>query len=181
MRFNKKIIIKNGDEILIRNGEATDGRFVLEIFNQTHEETDFLLSYTDEKQFGDEQESKYLAQKADSANDVELFAIMDNKGVGFAGIDAVGTKYKVKHRADFGISVLKDYWGLGIGRALTEYCIECAKKAGYTQLELEVVADNERAMSLYKSLGFIEYGRNPRGFNSRISGYQEIVSMRLEL
>ncbi len=181
MRYNKTIITKSGAEILIRNGEATDGRAVLEIFEKTHEETDFLFSYTDEKQFDDEQESKFLAKKAESSNEVELLAVMGDKIVGFAGVDAVGTRYKVRHRADFGISVLKDYWGLGIGRALMESCIECAKKAGYTQLELSVVADNERAISLYKKTGFIEYGRNPKGFKSRISGYQELVYMLSEL
>ena len=33
--------------------------------------------------------------------------------------------------------------GIGIGRALTEACIECARAAGYVQLELEAVAENE--------------------------------------
>lgn len=181
MKYNKKFISKNGVEITIENAEAVHGRAVIEIFNKTHEETDFLASYPDEKQFDEEQECKYLAKKAESATEVELLAIAGNKIVGFAGVDAVGTKYKVKHRANFGISVLKEYWGLGIGRALTESCIECAKNAGYTQLELSVVADNDQAVSLYKKTGFKEYGRNPKGFNSRISGYQEVVYMLLEL
>ncbi len=62
-----------------------------------------------------------------------------------------------------------------------EVCIQCAKDAGYLQLELDVVADNERAVSMYKKEGFVEYGRNPKGFRSRITGFQELVSMRLEL
>ena len=64
---------------------------------------------------------------------------------------------------------------------MTEACIACAKMAGYTQLELEVVAENGAALSLYKSVGFEEYGRNPKGFRSRTSGWQEVVLMRLEL
>ena len=80
-----------------------------------------------------------------------------------------------------GISILKEYWGLGLGKALSEACIHCAKEAGYTQLELNVVAENEAAISLYKSLGFTEFGRNLKGFNSRTSGYQELVYMLLEL
>ena len=55
------------------------------------------------------------------------------------------------------------------------------KKHGYEQLELEVVAENTSAVALYKKAGFVEFGRNPKGFKSRISGYQELVSMRLEL
>lgn len=91
------------------------------------------------------------------------------------------SRRKVAHRARFGISVLKDYWGMGIGRVLMEASIDCARQAGYTQLELEVVADNERAVALYRCAGFEEYGRNPRGYRSTSVGYQELVYMRLEL
>ena len=87
----------------------------------------------------------------------------------------------MRHRAELGVSVARDYWGLGIGRALTEACIVSAKAAGYIQLELAVVSENLRAITLYKKLGFVEYGRNPKGFRSRLSGFQEIIYMRLEL
>ena len=100
---------------------------------------------------------------------------------GTAGIEAVGNKYKAQHRAEFGISVAKEFWGLGIGRALMDACMECARQAGYAQLELSVVAENARAISMYEKAGFTEYGRNPKGFRSRITGYQEVIYMRLEL
>lgn len=48
------------------------------------------------------------------------------------------------------------------------------------QLELEVVADNASAVRLYESVGFREFGRNPRGFRAK-HGWQELVLMRLEL
>ena len=152
-----------------------------ENFNQAHGETDFLLSYPDENSFDPEQEARFLEDKTNSDNEIELIALIDGKVAGTAGIEAVGNKYKLKHRAEVGISILKEYWGLGLGRLLTSACIQCAKEAGYSQVELNVVAENTRAISLYKSLGFTEYGRDPRGFNSRISGYQELVYMRLEL
>ena len=48
-------------------------------------------------------------------------------------------------------------------------------------MELDVRADNTNAIALYESMGFVEYGRNPLGFNSRITGMEELVYMRLEL
>lgn len=93
----------------------------------------------------------------------------------------MGGRRKVVHRARFGISILKEHWGMGIGRVLMGSCIDCARRAGYAQLELEVVADNQRAVSLYRRAGFEEYGRNPRGYRSAAAGYQELVHMRLEL
>ena len=181
MEYSEKIILKNGKEAWIRNTGEADGRSVYEVFQETHAETDFLLSYPDENSFTAEEEAQYLKRKTESKNEIEIIAVVDGKVVGCAGIEAVGAKDKVKHRADFGISVLRDWWGLGIGGALTRACIACAKKAGYLQLELQAVTENERALALYRKAGFVEYGRNPRGFRSRTSGFQELALMLLEL
>ena len=48
-------------------------------------------------------------------------------------------------------------------------------------MELEAVAENESALKLYESVGFVEYGRNPKGFRSRVSGWQPLVLMLLDL
>ena len=181
MTFEREIQLKNGQTALLRNGTAADGAAALENFLQAHQETDYLLSYPDEITFTVEDESRYLQEKTDSTSEIELLALVDGKVVGMAGIEAVGPQEKVRHRADFGVDILQDYWGLGLGGAMTEACIQCAREAGYAQLELTVVAENERAIALYQKHGFVECGRNPKGFRSRFSGYQEIVTMRLEL
>jgi len=181
MQYFKEIILNDGRKCILRNCTKEDCRDVLSVFILTHEETDNLLTYPDENTFTEEQEAEYLAKKAESENEIEILAEIDGVVAGTAGIDAVGGCFKVRHRAEFGVGIAKKYWGLGIGRAMTEACIECARKAGYEQLELNVVAENERAVSMYREAGFTEYGRNPRGFKSRISGFQEVVCMRIEL
>ena len=181
MKYNQVILLKNGMECCLRNGTESDGQAVLDNFNLTHGETDYLLSYPDENSFNVMQESQFLKEKSESENEIEIVAVVDNVVVGTAGIETIGSKYKVRHRAEFGISVAKKFWGLGIGHALTTACIECARAAGYIQLELNVVADNVRALTMYKKAGFVEYGRNPKGFHSRIAGFQEVIYMRLEL
>ncbi len=181
LKYNKIILLKDGRKYCLRNGTENDAHEVLDVFNLTHAETDYLLTYPDENSFTVEQEGAFLKAKTESSNEIEIVAVVDGKIAGTAGIDAVGNKYKTKHRAEFGIGIAKEFWGLGLGRALTEACIECAKEAGYTQLELDVVSDKASAISLYKKVGFVEYGRNPKGFNSRISGYQELVYMKLDL
>ena len=172
MRYHQIITLKDGRTCVLRNGTKEDGAICLEIFRRTHEQTDFLLSYPDEITFTPEQQEEYLQKKAEDPKEIEILAEVDGMVVGMAGIEAV---------ARHGVSVVREFWGLGIGRALTEACIRCARSAGYSQLELEVVADNEAALELYRSLGFTQYGRNPRGFRSRHSGWQELVLMRLEL
>ena len=181
MEYHKTIILKDGRACTLRNGTAEDGHALLDLFNLTHTQTDYLLSYPEESTHTVQQEADFLKQKTESADEIELLAELDGKVVGSAGISCVGRKEKIRHRAEFGISVDKAHWGLGIGRALTEGCIECARTAGYVQLELEAVAENKSALALYRSVGFQEYGRNPKGFRSRLTGWQEVVLMRLEL
>ena len=181
MKYSKTIELNDGRKCLLRNGTENDGQAVLDNFILTHEQTDFLLSYPEENSFTAEQESEFLKSKTESDNEIEIIAEIDGFVVGCAGIEAAGKKYKVRHRADFGISIDCRFWGLGIGSALLKACIECAQKAGYEQIELNVVAENERAISMYQKAGFVEFGRNPKGFKSRIAGYQEVIYMRLEL
>lgn len=181
MKYYKELTIKTGETCCLRNGTEQDGQALLDVFLLTHEESDFLLSYPDEISFDAPQEGLYLKEKAESEREIEILAVVNDAVVGSAGIEAVGTNFKARHRAEFGIAILKAYWGLGIGRALLDACIACAKAAGYIQLELSVVADNTAAVDLYQKAGFVEYGRNPRGFNSRLTGFQELIYMRLEL
>ncbi len=181
MKYHQIITLKNGRECCIRNGTEQDGQAVLDNFNLTHGETDYLLSYPDENSFDVMQESQFLKEKAESEKEIQLVAVVNGTVAGTAGIEAIGAKYKVRHRAEFGIGVAKDFWGLGIGQALMAACVECARAAGYLQLELSVVAENARAVSMYQKAGFVEYGRNPKGFNSRMTGFQEVIYMRLEL
>ncbi|MCR5040793.1 MAG: GNAT family N-acetyltransferase [Clostridia bacterium] len=181
MIYEKTVRLKDGRECVIRNGTEKDGQALLDVFNAVHAQTDFLLTYPDEHSYTAEKEAEFLRSRTESPDEIELLALVDGAVVGSAGIGCVGRKDKLRHRAEFGISVDRAFWGLGIGRAMTEACIECAGRAGYAQLELDVVADNSSAISLYESVGFREFGRNPKGFRSRFSGWQELVLMRLEL
>ena len=123
MKYEQTILLKNGKEAVIRNGDEPDGAAVFDVFNRTHGETDYLLTYPDENSFDSEQEAQFLKEKAISPNEIELVAIVDGKIAGTAGIESVGEKYKVKHRAEFGIGILKEYWGLGLG--LHSMCHRC--------------------------------------------------------
>ena len=126
------------------------GRQFWRFLIRTHEETDYLLTYSDENRFYGFSGSRFLQRKTDSANNVEIIAVVDDVVAGTAGIDALGMRIKIKHRAVFGIAITKGVLGTRHGKYLMEACIECAREAGYLQLELEVVAENERAVEMYR-------------------------------
>lgn len=66
-----------------------------------------------------------------------------------------GNRRKVSHQGDFGIGVRADWRGRGIGRVLIETLIEWA--AAHDTIEkifLGALSTNQRAIQLYKRLGF---------------------------
>lgn len=183
MEYNEQIRLHDGRICVLKNAEGVDAQAFLEYFRTAHGETEYLTTYPDEPMHTPEEMAEHLERRRESETDIEICAFVDGRLVGSAGNRLVSARDKTKHRADYGISILKAYWGLGIGSALTAACIACAKKAGLLQLELELeaVSENAAAIALYTKFGFTEYGRNPRGFRTRDGRWQELVLMRLAL
>lgn len=181
MQYCKSVPLKNGKIALFRNAEAADAAAFLVCFMQCHGETDVLTTYPDEAEQDLEKVAQRLQSSATCPSNLKLLAFVDGKLVGCAGIGMLRDRDKLRHRAEFGISILQEYWGIGLGTALTKACIDCARRSGFLQLELEVVSENSNAIQLYEKQGFVEYGRNPRGFRNRAGNWQELVLMRLEL
>ena len=53
---------------------------------------------------------------------------------------------------------MEKYWGFGIGTMLLDTLIEWARAEDITKVELKVRVDNQRAISLYHKLGFVDEG-----------------------
>ncbi len=67
-----------------------------------------------------------------------------------------------QHLGRFGMMVLKDYWGLGIGKRLLETFEPHAVTCGIKKIEAEVRVANERGVSLYKNAGYQIEGRRTK-------------------
>lgn len=69
------------------------------------------------------------------------------------------------HIASGSLMVDPACWGHGVGRALTEDMIDWATTAGFHGLQFNaVVESNQRAIRLYRSLGFEVVGTVPEAF-----------------
>lgn len=181
MIYERLFRLKNGGTATVRNAREDDADGIIAVFRACREETDFLLSYNEESTLTPDAEREIIAGMNAAARRALLVIEYGGRIAGTAGFSEVRDRIKLRHRASFGVNVLRKYWGLGLGKALAEAVVDCAGLAGYEQLELEVVAENERALGLYRSLGFTEFGRNPRGFKTRSGVYQELISMGMEL
>ena len=62
------------------------------------------------------------------------------------------------------ITVVKEYWGKGVATKLFKALLACAKANDIKKIDLEVRADNLRAISFYKKMGFVYEGKDLRMF-----------------
>ena len=86
----------------------------------------------------------------------------DNKLVGYAGISRLGRKRPYEYEIHT-IGVDSAYQGQGIGRRMMTDLLEYA--SGGT-IFLEVRTDNEAAIALYESLGFVNVGMRSRYYRA---------------
>lgn len=70
---------------------------------------------------------------------------------------------------------------MGIGKAMLEMVLDIAKKAGYEQAELEVIANNKPAIALYEKLGFLKYGTFPDNMKYADGSYADVYWMMKKL
>ncbi|MDF2797341.1 MAG: family N-acetyltransferase [Devosia sp.] len=64
-----------------------------------------------------------------------------------------------KHVGSLGIGIIPAWRERGVGRRLIEATLEAADAAKFLRIELTANANNERAIRLYESVGFVEEGR----------------------
>lgn len=160
----KKVILKNGKELIIRKAIPEDAEKMAQYKAKIAVESDFLTFGENEIEITVQKECESIEAINSKLNSMIAVALLDEEIVGsivFRG----GEKIRVKHVGEMGVSVRKPYWGIGIGKILLEFLIECAKDTGIIRkINLRVRTDNENAIKLYEKYGFIKEGINTRDF-----------------
>ncbi|QDT94525.1 GNAT family N-acetyltransferase [Gimesia algae] len=108
-------------------------------------------------------------------NHAQYVAVIEEQIVGWADL-IPHVRESVSHVARLGMGVLAEHRGQGIGNRLLERAMAHAWEQGLKRLELEVFADNEVALNLYRKHGYQVEG--VKRFARYIDGaYQDIVIM----
>lgn len=181
MTYYKEVVLANGKSCILRNPRKEDAKQILELMKVTSDETNHMLRYCDEVVMSEEKEALLLEDIKNSNNSGMICAQIDGEIVANGGVNPSERFDRCLHRASFGISVKKAFWGLSIGTMILSGIIEKAKEAGYEFLELDVVSHNERGINLYKKMGFKQYGYMEKAFKYRDGSYADTILMRLKL
>lgn len=180
-KLNMKIVfqgkIKTKEDILVRYPEPNDVEEMLKYINGLSKERTFIRYQGEQETL--ESETKYLKSRLEAIGNkkaVHLLAFSNNKLV--AATDIHMMDKTEKHVGIFGISVIKDFRGKGLGKLLMELILKEAKSkiSDIKIVTLGVYSTNDIAKSLYKKLGFIEYGMLPNGI-TRGGKFEDAVLM----
>lgn len=87
-----------------------------------------------------------------------LGAVVGGRVVGFGGL-TVGRRARTRHVGHLFLEVHESFQGKGVGRALLSAILDLADRwLGLARVELQVNADNDRAVRLYERAGFVREG-----------------------
>lgn len=160
----KEIVLKNGEKIVVRKAIQSDAKDLVDYLAQIAGESNNLTFGAGELNVTVSQEEEMIQKVTDADNKLFLVVLKDEKIIGnlsFMG----GNRPRTRHMGDLGMTVLKSYWGQGIGGALLKHLIEWSENNPIIRkINLQVKVDNENAIKLYEKFNFKNEGRIERFF-----------------
>ncbi|MDA1543834.1 MULTISPECIES: GNAT family N-acetyltransferase [Bacillus] len=143
----------NGLIYTIRSAADTDAEQLSEIRVQIDGETENM-----DREAGEGFIDKIGFQniiKTDSEETKNLFLVAEvhNRIVGFSRCEGSNLK-RLSHKVEFGVCILKEFWGYRMGKSLLQQSIHWADENEIKKISLQVLETNEKAIQLYKKLGF---------------------------
>jgi len=170
--------LKSGITLEIREALESDAGELVQYVEEISEECDYLSFGPGEFGISEEEEVGFLKSFREENGKVYILGLVDKKIVASISFSN-GKRKRVQHYGEFGMSVRKEYWGIGIGSILIDTLIDWAKSHELvTKINLMVREDNNRAIGLYIKKGFKIEGRIPRGIRFK-EEYYDVYCMGL--
>ena len=173
------VTLKDGTKVILRSPQPRDAAQLNEYLRLTSGETHYMVRYPEEC---DQTLESGAKAPAGDGRTMREASCSPRFWMASWSETAASTPCRTISRCAtapvLGISIKKKAWGLGLGTLLMEKALEQAKENGFTQVELGVFADNDRARYLYRNLlGFTEMGCIPKAFCLKDGTYRDEVQM----
>lgn len=168
----------NSDEIVIRKGKIEDAGATLEIQKSVIAEAEYLLTLPEEYKKTLLEHKEWVQRRIENENETYIVAEKDGEVIGWIAFENASNRKRTSHLGTFGLLVSKSYRGLGVGKMLLTALLDWAEKnPSIEKVCLAVFSTNQKAISLYKKMGFIEEGRKIKEFKISDKEYWDDVLM----
>ena len=110
------------------------------------------------------------------SNLISLVAVHGGDIVGYASIQKF-THPRLRGTGELNIYLHQDYQGVGLGTAQMIMLMNAANEHGLHRINLEVVADNEAAVRLFRKFGFTLEGRRVDAYKAKDGALHDLLLM----
>jgi len=154
----KSFNLKNGNTVLIREAEPDDAEDLLNCIKIYIPQSDYVPKLEEEIKATVDQERDLIQSFLNYDNSILLVAESDGRIIG--NIDLMGSRRKImEHTAVIGMGMIEEWRNSGLGTALLGSLIDWAKVNPILELIwLQVYAENQLGLGLYKKMGFEDNG-----------------------
>jgi len=175
-----RIQLRDGRIAVVREAMSDDALRLLRYLDDVIAETDFLSMGPGDFDWPEEKERQYIEDHRRADNKLLLVAEIGGQITGLLGYTG-DDRPRLRHTGEFGITVSRGHWGLGLGTALMQCMIASARASGVVRkIGMRVRIDNERALRLYDRCGFVREGTITRYF--AVAGrFHDAYLMSLEI
>lgn len=173
----KTITTPSGQTVTIRSPEPDDAVQLIAFVHSVLAESPFLGLEPDEFDRTEDQERQWIQEHIDGPGKLVVLAEIPGEVIGCLGFEN-GSCRRVAHRGILAISVRENWRGQGIGTVMLQELIDWAEANPLIEkVGLSVFATNVDAIRLYKRLGFVEEGCQPREIKLGTGEYTDHVLM----
>lgn len=153
------MMTKNNFQVSLRTGNLDDAEALLEIQREVVSENEFMISVLEEFEETTEQQRSWIQKILENERETIIVAEIKGKVIGLIVFRSKNTK-RLAHTGYFTTMIKKDYRDMGIGKLLIKELLNWAEQNPLIEkVSLGVLSTNQRAITLYKSVGFVEEGR----------------------
>ncbi|MGG0155386.1 N-acetyltransferase family protein [Bacillus mycoides] len=142
----------NGLIYTVRSAVQTDAEQLSEIRVQIDGETENMDREAGEGFIDKIGFQKIIKTDSEEMKNLFLVAEVHNRIVGFSRCEGSNLK-RLSHKVEFGVCILREFWGYGMGKSLLQQSIQWADENEVKKISLQVLETNEKAIQLYKKLG----------------------------
>jgi len=176
----RSFTLRDGRGVVIRSANPDDAPAVLTYLPLVRAESPYVATHPDDPVFDEAAERAFFAKHREADNCVFLLAeTPDGEIIGTLGFSG-SHRIRERHAGMLGVSLREAWRGQGLGRAMMETLLTWARQCDVIErVALTVMAINEPAIQLYRSLGFVEEGVMRRTHKRDDGGYSDTLIMAI--
>jgi len=129
MKIDPKNFYVNGKNYTIRSVVASDAEALSQLRVQIDGETENMDREKGEGFITITGFEQLIEEDSKSSRNLFLVSVVDQQIVGFSRCEGKNLK-RYSHKVEFGVCILKDYWGYGMGKNLLKESISWADSNG---------------------------------------------------